>query len=91
MRRVVWSDRATASPEAIKAYLAQSNPLAAQRLGLKLIGAAQSLDHLAERGRPVGQGRRELLSLKPYIIRYEVYDDEVLIVDVRHGARRPQR
>jgi plasmid stabilization system protein ParE len=32
---------------------------------------------------------RELVSVSPYIIRYQVIGDDVVILRVRHGARRP--
>ena len=32
---------------------------------------------------------RELATIPPYLIRYRVLDDRVLILRVRHGARRP--
>jgi len=34
-------------------------------------------------------GRRELLSVNPYAIRYRVVGDAVEIVTIRHGAREP--
>jgi len=87
--RVVWTRRAAADVHRIERYIAHFNPLAAQRLALRLTNAAQSLELFPDRGRPVGQGRRELLSVKPYLIRDRVVGDDVVITSVRHGARRP--
>jgi len=54
-----------------------------------LYEAGHSLNVLPNRGRPVlGTTMRELI-VRPYIIRYKVDGDRVLIVRVRHGARRP--
>jgi toxin ParE1/3/4 len=40
-------------------------------------------------GRPVGDNLRELTVVYPYIIRYEVLGNDVTILRVRHGMRRP--
>jgi len=32
---------------------------------------------------------RELLSLNPYIVRYQVIGADVVVLPVRHAARRP--
>lgn len=81
--------RAVADVRGIENYVEQFNPLAAQRLAQRLINAGDSLKLFPERGRPVGRGRRELLSVKPYLIRYRVEGEDVVIMSVRHGARRP--
>ena len=89
MRRLIWSVEATASLRAIHEYIAQFNPLAAQRLATRLNSAAESLGELPERGRPVGNGVRELTTTRPYVIRYLVQDDAIYLVVIRHGAREP--
>ena len=63
--------------------------MAASRMGQMLIDAANSLERFPNRGRPISRGRRELLSVWPYVIRYRVDDDTVIILRVRHGAQRP--
>ena len=89
MRRVVWSDEAVRNLENISAYIGDFSPLAAQRMALKLISAGNSLSDYAERGRSLGRGRRELVTVPPYLIRYRVMNEVVEIISVRHGARRP--
>lgn len=89
MVRVVWTRRALADLIGIHEYVAEFNPLAAQRLALRLMNAGDSLDLFPERGRPIGSGRRELLSVKPYVIRYRIRHGDVEITSVRHGARKP--
>ena len=55
-----------------------------------LFKAGNSLEHFPHRGRPVrGTAMRELLTVSPYIIRYRIAGEEVLILRVRHSARRP--
>ena len=47
-----------------------------------------SLIDFPDRGRPVGNGRRELTIVRPYLIRYVVVGGAVRILSVRHAARR---
>ena len=71
-------------------YILEFNPQAAQRLADALFGAGDSLALFPHRGRPVSDtGMRELVSIDPYIVRYEVPEDDVVILRVRHAARRP--
>ena len=70
-------------------YVADANPYAAARLVHALLVAGDGLATFPHRGRPVGNNLRELTTIYPYIIRYEISGDEVLILRVRHGARRP--
>jgi plasmid stabilization system protein ParE len=87
---VVWSDRALANVEAIVSYIVdQHSPLAAQRFAQRLLAAGDALNDSPDRGRPISRGRRELAVIAPYLIRYRFKDDRVLILEVRHGARRP--
>ena len=87
---VRWTSRAEAELAGIRAYIGQVNPLAAQRLASRLVAAAESLaDHPARfRGT---SGARELVAVKPYVIRYRFTSKAVTILRVRHGARRPLR
>lgn len=43
---------------------------------------------MPHRGRPIGQGRRELVVLGPYLLKYTVVGDEVRILTVRHSAQK---
>lgn len=87
---VIWTQRAQRELEAIRAYIGAINPLAAQRLALRIVAAADSLATLSGRGRP-GAQMRELLIVRPYVIRYRIRPNVVTIQGVRHGARRPLR
>ncbi len=88
--RVIWSDQALDDLEEIGRYIAGFNPAAAVRLLIRLRAAGESLRDFPDRGRPAFVGTRELTSMSPYVIRYWVEADEVVIVRVRHGARRPE-
>ena len=85
--RIVWTDDAVGNVEAIVTYVSAFNPAAAQRLAERLVAVADSLAEFPNRGRDVGEGRREMTTVWPYILRYRVRDDAVIILRVRHGAR----
>jgi plasmid stabilization system protein ParE len=57
-------------------------------MGLRLLAAGESLSRFPERGRPIGL-RRELVIVRPYVIRYRVLPDRVEILTIRHGAQAP--
>jgi plasmid stabilization system protein ParE len=61
--------------------------LAASRVAVQLIAAADSLEHLPRRGRP-GRlpGTRELVSVQPFVIVYEVRT-AIEILRIWHGAQ----
>ncbi|MGH6988309.1 MAG: type II toxin-antitoxin system RelE/ParE family toxin [Stellaceae bacterium] len=85
---IIWSDIALADLEGIRAYIAQFNPRAANRIALEVIAAAESLAQFPQRGRAVGPGRRELVTVWPYVIQYRTTEGRVEIVRVQHGRRR---
>ncbi|MDB5705708.1 MAG: type toxin-antitoxin system RelE/ParE family toxin [Sphingomonas bacterium] len=87
MARIVWTREALASPELIRSYIHQFDPQAAHRMALRLIEAGDSLRTFPDRGRPVSGGRRELVTIPPYIIRYKFDGERVFIVGVRHSAQ----
>ena len=89
MAQVVWTDRALADIDRAVIYVREYRPLAAQRLAQRLLAAGDSLASEPERGRPISLGRRELTIIPPYVIRYRTKGEMVLILEVRHGARRP--
>ncbi|TCS10230.1 type II toxin-antitoxin system RelE/ParE family toxin [Caulobacter sp. BK020] len=89
MRRIVWTDEARANLQAIRNYIAQFSPLAAQRFSMRLVTAAEDLAENPDRGRSVGNGRRELALIRPYLIRYRVETEAVFILRIRHAARKP--
>lgn len=89
MLRIVWADEAVANLEAIVTYISEFNPAAAARLAERLVAVADSLSEFPERGRDAGEGRREMTIVPPYLLRYRVERDRVIILRVRHGAREP--
>lgn len=87
MRQILWTDEAVGNLEAIVTYISAFNPAAAERLADRLIAVADSLAEYSERGRDAGEGRREMTTLWPYILRYRLDGDRVLILRIRHGAQ----
>jgi toxin ParE1/3/4 len=87
LRTIVWTDEAVAHLEAIVEYIEAFNPGAARRLGERLIAVADSLAEFSERGRDAGEGRREMTTVWPYVLRYRIEADRVVILRIRHGAR----
>ena len=89
--RLIVSEAAAADIERLHAFLADKSPSAARRAVATIVRAIQSLDALAERGRPSGApGLRELVvpfGRSAYVVRYG-YDaprQEVVIVRIWHG------
>ena len=89
--QVIWSPASLRQIEQIHDYIARENPVAAMGMAELLHDAGRSLDSLPHRGRPVPNTRMQELIVRPYIIRYQVDGNRVLIVRVRHGARRPTK
>lgn len=87
MADVVWSATALVELSEIRAYIAVFNPAAADRMVRRLLQAGNSLSDFPNRGRPAGNGLREVATVPPYVLRYRVTNDMVSIVRVRHGAR----
>ncbi len=87
MRRVVWTAEARSNLRGILSYVSAFNAPAAFRLAKRLQMAANSLAEHPERGRETSRGLRELAIIHPYLIRYRIRDDAVIILRIRHGAR----
>ncbi len=86
---LVWFRRAIRDLAAIRAYVAQDNPTAAQQLGMRLEQAAILLVTQPSMGRPGRvHGTRELIvSGTPYLIPYRVRGQRIEILRVFHTAR----
>lgn len=89
MAKVIWTDKALAGLTTIVDWISKDRPRAAIRIADKIMRAGDSLDHFPERGRILSRDRRELIVMAPYLIRYRVEGDRVIILEVRHAAREP--
>lgn len=90
MAEVVWLSEAIEQLELIAGYIRQFDPAAAERIASSLIETGESLAAFPRRGRPAVNGVREMTTVPPYILRYEVHGDVVTILGIRHGARAPR-
>jgi toxin ParE1/3/4 len=73
-------------------YIGNFNPYAARDMADRIIEAANSLATFPYRGRQVpGTSLRETTLARPYIIRYRVDPDRVVILRVRRGSCHPTR
>ncbi len=84
------------SPEAvtdltdIRTYIAaQGAPLAAQRHAERLEHAIERLEHHPRIGRHAGGGVRELVVVRPQVIRYRIKGQTVEVLRIRHGRQKP--
>jgi plasmid stabilization system protein ParE len=72
--------------EEIEAYIAVDNPAAARALMLRLEKLFERLTIFPYLANEVEPGVRAL-SARPYLIFYEIRNDEITILRVRHAAR----
>ncbi len=87
MAQVVWSPEEIDNLELIEAYIGIIDPSAAGRMSERLTTAAASLSEFPNRARPASGKARELSVVPPYVIRYPVEGDTVIVVAIRHGRQ----
>lgn len=87
MAEVTWLNEALDQLDQIAAHIRIFNPVSADRISSDLLSLGESLSEFPNRGRPAKHGLRELTTVPPYILRYEIVDGAVFIVAVFHGAR----
>ncbi|HWY22751.1 MAG TPA: type II toxin-antitoxin system RelE/ParE family toxin [Candidatus Acidoferrum sp.] len=90
---IVWSRRARARLQEIRAYVARDKPDAAERLATRIVALAELLKEHPYLGRAGNEpGVRELvLGGTPYLIFYRVRAKRVTILTVWHGAQSRRR
>jgi toxin ParE1/3/4 len=86
-----WSPEAIQDLASLREFIARDEPLAAERIALRIIDNVENLlpDH-PQIGRP-GRvpGTRELaISGTPYVVPYRVQHGTLQVLRVYHGARR---
>ena len=89
--KIIWSPEAIDDLISLRAYIAEDNPAAAQRVALNIIRDIEELlVNNPQMGRPGRvSGTRELVVPRtPYIIPYRVERGTLQIIRVYHGARR---
>ena len=85
---VIWRPAGSADVARLVAHIAHENPIAAQTMARELFVAAASLAVFPRRGRRgLVPGTRELVTVRPYVIVYEVAEGGLVrILRVWHGA-----
>jgi addiction module RelE/StbE family toxin len=85
---VSFTDEALEDLSSIRTHLARDTPNAADRVGRRLVEAADSLGLFPNRGKSgLVDGTRELTTVWPYLIVYRVTPSEVQVLRVWHGAQ----
>jgi toxin ParE1/3/4 len=87
---VVWSPRALQHLAALRDYIAQENPGAANQVAAIVLAAVDRLSELPNLGRP-GRvpGTRELVvPHTPYVIPYRLRGDRLEVIAVFHGRQK---
>ncbi len=88
--KIVWLQRAITDLRASRAYIAQENPDASNRLGRRIAAAVAALADNPAMGRPGRiSGTRELVVTGTrYIVPYRVRGSTVQVLRVLHAARK---
>ena len=89
MAEVIWRPEALEQLDAIADYIDQFNPAAANRMRRRLRQLGDSLRTSPRRGRPASGDKRQLVTVRPYILTYEIEGETVYILRIRHSARQP--
>lgn len=84
---VIFARSAIADLLHIRAYIGHFNPAAATRIADRLRTAALGLAHFPNRGKRRHDGARELTTISPYVIVYDVEPERVSILRIWHGAQ----
>jgi len=92
---VVWSPLAIDDLAALRAFIAEENPAAAQRVALRIVRSVKELlarqPHMGRPGRVPGT-REFVVPRTPYIVPYRVRHNRLEILRVYHGTRKwPER
>ena len=87
---VRWSRPALINLRNIREYIAQDSPARASAMVSRLRAAALGLEQFPRSGRPgrSAETRELVVARTPYVLVYQIEDDEVVILRVRHGAQR---
>ena len=89
--KVRFTKPALAELDAIFAYIHERNPVAAGQVIARIREITSQLGHFPEMGHPKYKPGVRMITVRryPYLIFYSVENSEVLILSVRHAARRP--
>jgi toxin ParE1/3/4 len=88
--RLVWSRRALRDLCAIRTYIENDNPRAAERVASVIVATAERLQDFPHLGRPTHRSdiREMLVPRQPYMLPYRVKDHEIEILAVFDERRK---
>jgi plasmid stabilization system protein ParE len=88
--RLIWLAGALRDLEHALDYVGERNPNAARRMGERIVGSVGHLVDFPRMGRPGrAAGTYELVIARtPYIVAYQLADNDIEVLAVIHGARR---
>jgi toxin ParE1/3/4 len=90
--RVRFAARARNDIEEIYSYIAEKNPVAAKHVKAAILATVKlvaSRPYVGLRNARATELRSRLVSRYPYRIHYLVRGQDMMILHIRHGARRP--
>jgi addiction module RelE/StbE family toxin len=89
--KVRFTKPALVELDAIFAYIHQRNPVAAGQVIARIRAITMQLGRFPEMGHPKYKPGVRMITVRryPYLIFYTIENDEILILSVRHAARRP--
>ena len=90
--KVEWTHPALADLIEAQSYIAQENPIAAEKVAQRILEANEQLSDNPEIGRPGHvEGTREwVISQTPYLVVYRIRNDQVEILRVWHARQNWQ-
>lgn len=91
--RVRFAPRAFSDLDVIRTYIHQFNPTAAGRVISVIERIASQLSDFPESGQPSDELDAPVAFSRryPYRLYYRIAANEIVILDIRHAARRPPR
>jgi plasmid stabilization system protein ParE len=89
--RLRHTPRALVELDEVLTYIAERSPQGARRVQARIQAVTNLLGEHPDSGQPTGNPRlrRIVAAPYPYLIFYEIAEEEVIIIGVRHGARDP--
>ncbi len=88
--KIDWTPRAVRHLEAIREYIGQDNPKAAERVARRILHAVELLvnqPHVGRPGRVIGT-RELVVSSTPYVIPYRMRAGRLEVIAVFHGRQK---
>jgi plasmid stabilization system protein ParE len=88
---IVYAPRALRDLQGINVYLSERNPAGAANVLGAIKSLIDTLSFFPQVGRIVDDAghRRVPVTRYPYLIFYRIAEDDLLILHIRHAARRP--